>query len=90
MRPKKSAARLTKAECAAIVRATKEILAEAICAGGSTIRDYVDSSMRAGSFQLAHQVYGRAGKPCYSCGSILKSGTVGGRSSVYCPHCQKS
>lgn len=90
VRPKKSAARLTKAECAAIVRATKEILAEAICAGGSTIRDYVDSSMRAGSFQLAHQVYGRAGKPCYSCGSILKSVTVGGRSSVYCPHCQKS
>lgn len=90
VRPKKSAARLTKAECAAIVRATKEILAEAIRAGGSTIRDYVDSSMRAGSFQLAHQVYGRAGKPCYSCGSILKSVTVGGRSSVYCPHCQKS
>ena len=90
VRPKKSAARLTKAECAAIVRATKEILAEAICAGGSTIRDYVDSSMRAGSFQLAHQVYGRAGKPCFSCGSILKSVTVGGRSSVYCPHCQKS
>ena len=75
VRPKKSAARLTKAECAAIVRATKEILAEAICAGGSTIRDYVDSSMRAGSFQLAHQVYGRAGNPCYSCGSILKSVT---------------
>ena len=90
VRPKKSAARLTKADCDALVRATKEILAEAICAGGSTIRDYVDSSMRAGSFQLAHQVYGRAGKPCYSCGSILKSVTVGGRSSVYCPHCQKS
>ncbi len=90
IRPKKSAARLTKADCDALVRATKEILSAAIDAGGSTIRDYVDSSMRAGSFQLAHQVYGRAGKPCYSCGSILKSVNVGGRSSVYCPHCQKS
>ena len=72
------------------VSATKKILAEAIIAGGSTIRDYVDSEMHAGSFQLAHKVYGRAGKPCLVCGTRLKSVTVGGRSSVYCPHCQKS
>lgn len=90
VRPRKSAARLTGKECAAIVSATKDVLREAIAVGGSTIRDYVDSEMHAGSFQLAHQVYGRAGKPCLRCGTILKSVSVGGRSSVYCPHCQKS
>lgn len=90
VRPRKCAARLTKKECAAIVCATKTVLTEAISAGGSTIRDYVDSEMRAGSYQLAHQVYGRAGKPCRRCGATLKSVVVGGRSSVYCPHCQKS
>lgn len=90
VRPRKSAARLTRKECAAIVQATKDVLSEAIRAGGSTIRDYRDSDARAGSFQLAHQVYGRAGKPCQRCGTLLKSVSVGGRSSVYCPHCQKS
>lgn len=90
VRPRKSAARLTRAECAAIVSATKTVLEEAIDAGGSTIRDYVDSEMRQGSYQFAHQVYGRAGKPCRRCGTILKNVTVGGRSSVYCPKCQKS
>ena len=90
VRPRKSTARLTMAECQAIVDATKEILREAIAAGGSTIRDYVDSEAHAGSFQMAHQVYGRAGQPCRRCGTMLKSVQVSGRSSVYCPHCQKS
>lgn len=90
VRPRKQAARLTRAECAAIVQATKEVLAEAIDAGGSTIRDYVDSEMQSGSYQFAHQVYGRVGEPCRRCGTILKSVSVGGRSSVYCPTCQKS
>lgn len=90
VRPRKGTQRLSSSECAAIVAATKQVLGEAIAAGGSTIRDYVDTSSRAGHFQNAHQVYGRAGKPCVHCGTILKSVNVGGRSSVYCPHCQKS
>ena len=69
---------------------SKEVLTEAIDAGGSTIRDYVDSEMQSGSYQFAHQVYGRVGEPCRRCGTILKSVSVGGRSSVYCPTCQKS
>lgn len=90
VRPRKSAARITRAEAATLVTATKVVLEEAVQAGGSTIRDYVDSDNRRGAFQLKHQVYGRAGEPCRRCGSVLKSVTVGGRSSVYCPHCQKS
>lgn len=90
VRPRKSAMRISKKEAAAITAATKSVLGEAVAAGGSTIRDYVDSENRQGGYQLAHQVYGRAGKPCQRCGMRLKQVTVGGRSSVYCPHCQKS
>lgn len=90
VRPRKSAMRLTRVEAQKMVDATKRILTEAIAAGGSTIRDYVDSNHQEGAFQLSHQVYGRAGEPCKRCGTALKSVTVGGRSSVYCPICQKS
>ena len=90
VRPRKSAARLSRKEAEAIVAATQFVLTEAIEAGGSTIRDYVNSEAQKGGYQLAHQVYGRAGEPCLRCGTVLKQVTVGGRSSVYCPHCQKS
>lgn len=90
VRPRKSAMRLTRVEAQKMVDATKRILTEAIAAGGSTIRDYVDSNHQEGAFQLSHQAYGRAGEPCKRCGTALKSVTVGGRSSVYCPICQKS
>lgn len=90
VRPRKSAMRLSRVEAQAIVDASKHILSEAIIAGGSTIRDYVDSESREGTFQLSHQVYGRAGRPCKHCGTVLKCVAVGGRSSVYCPRCQKS
>lgn len=90
VRPRKSAARLSRKEARAIVAATRSVLTEAIAAGGSTIRDYVDSNAKKGVYQLAHQVYGRAGEPCLHCGTVLKQVIVSGRSSVYCPHCQKS
>lgn len=90
IRPLKSAYRLRKVECERLAQATKEVLSEAILAGGSTIRDYVNSDAQEGSFQLSHRVYGRAGAPCVTCGTPLKRLVVGGRSSVYCPCCQKS
>lgn len=90
IRPRKSSMRLSRREALLLVEATKYILQKAIEAGGSTIRDYVDSDNKTGAYQLSHQVYGRAGKPCLHCGAVLKSVVVGGRSSVYCPKCQKS
>ena len=90
IRPKKSARRLSKKECAKIALSSQSILQEAIRAGGSSIRDYRDGSGKKGSFQLQHKVYGRANKPCMSCGTNLRSCLVSGRTSVYCPVCQKS
>ncbi len=65
------------------------ILEEAILAGGSTIRDYVNGDGTAGGFQDAHQVYGRGGKECNSCGATLEKIKVAGRTTVYCPMCQR-
>lgn len=65
------------------------ILEKAIIAGGSTIRDYVNGDGTAGGFQDAHQVYGRGGKECNSCGCILEKIKVVGRTTVYCPICQR-
>lgn len=65
------------------------ILEKAIIAGGSTIRDYVNGDGTAGGFQDAHQVYGRGGKECSSCGCTLEKIKVAGRTTVYCPICQR-
>lgn len=90
VRPRKASHRLNRSEADRLVVYSRRILDEAIAAGGSTIRDYRDASGKAGQFQLAHKVYGRAGQACYVCGSRLEKVTVGGRTSVYCPKCQRS
>ncbi|MCC7191375.1 MAG: bifunctional DNA-formamidopyrimidine glycosylase/DNA-(apurinic or apyrimidinic site) lyase [Phycisphaeraceae bacterium] len=66
----------------------REILARAIEAGGSTLRDYVDAEGAAGGYQKQHQVYGRSGQPCRKCQTVLKSLRLSGRMTVYCPRCQ--
>jgi formamidopyrimidine-DNA glycosylase len=67
----------------------KGILEKAILAGGSTIRDYVNGDGTAGGFQNAHQVYGRGGMECNICGCTLEKIKVAGRTTVYCPICQR-
>lgn len=90
IRPRKSANRLTKRECGALVQSIHSILSAAVAAGGSSIRDYRDGLGRNGTFQDYHAVYGRSGQPCKKCGTVLKQVRIAGRSSVYCPACQKS
>ena len=67
----------------------KAVLREAIKLGGSSVNDYVDAEGKEGFFQLRHRVYGREGKPCLVCGTPIKRVVIAGRSSHYCPHCQK-
>jgi len=64
-------------------------LQEAIIAGGSSLRDFVDSSGNPGYFQQSYFVYGRAGDPCLSCSSPIRQVRQGQRSSFYCPKCQR-
>ena len=72
--------------------AIREILAEAIESGGSTLQDtqYVDVEGNVGSFQENHRVYGREGLGCLTCGKTsIRRGMVAGRSTAYCPRCQR-
>jgi formamidopyrimidine-DNA glycosylase len=89
IRPRRAAGRLTRDELHRLHKALQQVLAKAIQLGGSSVSDYVDADGVRGFFQLEHKVYGRAGEKCTVCKTPLKKLTVGGRTTVYCPHCQR-
>ena len=89
IRPRRRASTLSRDQLAKLFKAVQEVLREAIALGGSSISDYVDSDGEEGFFQLKHRVYGREGKPCLVCKTPIKRIVIGGRSSQYCPKCQK-
>jgi formamidopyrimidine-DNA glycosylase len=89
VRPRRRAASLTTAELKKLYKGLRDVLHHAIKLGGSSVSDYVDAEGREGFFQLKHRVYGREGKPCLVCGTPIKRVIIAGRSSHYCPHCQK-
>ncbi|HKD86488.1 MAG TPA: bifunctional DNA-formamidopyrimidine glycosylase/DNA-(apurinic or apyrimidinic site) lyase [Terriglobales bacterium] len=89
IRPRRRASSLTHVELQRLHAALGEVLREAIKLGGSSINDYVDAEGREGFFQLQHRVYGREGEPCLVCKTPIKRVIIAGRSSHYCPHCQK-
>ena len=89
IRPRRRAASLTRDELHKLHVALKKVLKEAIRLGGSSISDYVDANGEEGFFQLKHRVYGREGKPCLVCKTPIKRIVIAGRSSHYCPQCQK-
>ncbi len=69
--------------------AIRSTLAASIAAGGSSVRDYVHSDGGAGCFQLSCAVYGRAGEPCPDCSRPVRTIRQAGRSTFYCPRCQR-
>ena len=89
IRPRRRAASLTREELRRLYAALQEVLREAISLGGSSVSDYVDADGEEGFFQLQHRVYGREGEPCLVCKSPIKRVVIAGRSSHYCPQCQK-
>lgn len=89
VRPGRAAGRLTRAECARLVDAVRDVLGAAIDAGGTTLRDYVGATEESGWFQQELFVYGRAGEPCRVCGARIRGVTTGQRSTYYCPACQR-
>ena len=89
VRPRRRAASLTTAELRKLYKGLRDVLHQAIKLGGSSVSDYVDAEGREGFFQLKHRVYGKEGKPCLVCGTPIKRVVIAGRSSHYCPHCQK-
>ncbi len=87
--PLASGKRMTRARLRKLYDAIQQVLAEAIASKGSSIADYVDSEGNKGTFQHAHQVYRRTGKPCVICGSKIRRILVGQRGTHYCARCQK-
>jgi formamidopyrimidine-DNA glycosylase len=89
IRPRRRAASLTREDLGRLHLAVREVLKEAIALGGSSVSNYVDADGEEGFFQLQHRVYGREGEPCLVCKAPIKRVVIAGRSSHYCPRCQK-
>ncbi|EPR35478.1 formamidopyrimidine-DNA glycosylase [Alkalidesulfovibrio alkalitolerans DSM 16529] len=89
IRPDASAAGLGEKRLRRLFATLCEVLLLGIAQNGASISDYRDARGDAGAFQNSFLVYGRAGKPCTVCGATLKSTTVAGRTTVWCPRCQR-
>lgn len=89
IRPRRRASSTTRDQLAKLYAGLQKVLTEAIALGGSSISDYVDAEGEEGFFQLKHRVYGREGKKCLVCKTSIKRAVIAGRSSHYCPKCQK-
>ena len=87
--PRKAAGRVSTAALARLVPAIKAVIAEAIEAGGSTLRDYAQPDGELGYFSKQFDVYGREGQPCTRCNGTVSRIVQGGRSTWFCPRCQK-
>jgi formamidopyrimidine-DNA glycosylase len=87
--PLKRADRLKGEEIARLSRAIKVTLKRAIRHRGSSLRDYVDADGAKGGFQNLHKVYAREAEPCATCGTPIKRIVLGGRSTHWCPNCQR-
>ena len=87
--PRTPGQRLSNDQIDRLHQVIKPLLSEATRAGGSTIQDYADPFHSSGSFQASHAVYGRLDQPCGQCGTCILSATLGGRTTHWCPRCQK-
>ena len=80
---------LTDKEITLLYKNIKKILALAIEHGGSSVSNYLLADGSRGNYAKLHKVYGKAGQKCLVCKNILQKKIVAGRTTVFCPHCQK-
>jgi len=88
--PAQLGARLGRAQVKELYARLQKTLQKAIQLRGSSISDFLDAEGMPGEYQLHHRVYGREGKPCFRCKTTIRRAIVAGRSSYYCPNCQKA
>jgi formamidopyrimidine-DNA glycosylase len=89
IRPDRSVARLAAVRWQRLADAVVAVLAHAIEEGGTTLNDFTDGDGRSGEFQGALEVYGREGEPCHRCGARIRRDVQAGRSTFFCPRCQR-
>lgn len=87
--PRREARSLSRTEAGRLARAVRTVLAQAIRVGGTTLRDFVKPDGSPGYFRQKLYVYERAGRPCRVCRTAIQHATQQGRSTYYCPKCQK-
>ncbi|WP_375173963.1 bifunctional DNA-formamidopyrimidine glycosylase/DNA-(apurinic or apyrimidinic site) lyase [Pseudooceanicola sp.] len=89
--PTRRADRISTPRLAALVPIIRDVLTEAIAAGGSSLKDYRQADGELGYFQHNFDVYGREGEPCRTpgCATAIRRVVQSGRSSFYCPQCQR-
>ncbi|HWZ24464.1 MAG TPA: bifunctional DNA-formamidopyrimidine glycosylase/DNA-(apurinic or apyrimidinic site) lyase [Verrucomicrobiae bacterium] len=87
--PAKLGASINKKQAVVLHRALQDILKKAIVMRGSSIANFVDGEGQPGEYQQHHRAYGREGEKCYRCGTIIRRAIVAGRSSFFCPKCQR-
>jgi formamidopyrimidine-DNA glycosylase len=89
VRPSRRTSRVTRADAQRIVAETGRVLREAITLRGSSISDYRDERGEPGAFQHTFRVYERDGQPCARCDGVIRRRVIVGRSSYFCPRCQR-
>lgn len=89
VRPGRAAARVTRVECERLAEGFHRVMERSIAAGGSSISDYIAPDGSDGRYQDERKVYARTGEPCLRCGGTIRRKVIGGRSSHYCPGCQR-
>lgn len=86
--PARAAGRIARARYDELAVAVKQVMTDAIEAGGTTLRDFLNSDGQPGYFEQQLAVYGRKGEPCPHCGGPIRRITQGQRGTWYCPGCQ--
>lgn len=87
--PETRGSRVGRANAVRLFSELQAVLRQAIAENGSSISDYVNAHGDAGAFQNSFNVYGRKGESCRTCGETLRAVTVAGRTSTFCPACQR-
>jgi formamidopyrimidine-DNA glycosylase len=87
--PRRLGAAITKPRVARLHKAIQDVLLFGVESRGASFRDYQDVEGRDGAMQMHVKVFRRTGKPCYECGSVIQRVKLGGRSTHYCPKCQR-
>ena len=87
--PERMAGKVTRERYGLLAKSIKKVLAAAIKAGGTTLRDFTQEDGEPGYFYLKLRVYDREGKACKRCGGTIVAKVTGQRMTYFCPHCQK-
>ena len=87
--PRRSGNRTSLVRLRRLAEAVRSVLGEAIEKGGTTLRDFAGANGEMGFFAVQLSVYGRQGERCVNCGSTIRAEVIGGRTTAWCPRCQR-